>query len=185
MGNGFDLGRVHTVAFCSRARYGELILNLIARIERLLSIISPRNRFDWIEGGLAIGTDSASPAVLKASGVTSIVSVGSRFRGEVSSFEVLYLDIKDHMPPSAEQASTAAEWISTRLRNGQRVFVHCHAGMGRSVTLVTYYLMSRGKSLQEAIGLVRSRHRQSSPTNSQLRFLRESEARFMKSRPPG
>lgn len=49
-------------------------------------------------------------------------------------------------------------FIDRFICDGKKVFVHCHAGMSRSVTIVAHYLMRRfGKSVDEAIALIRKK----------------------------
>lgn len=151
-------------------------MDVRAQLARLKSIVSSANRFDWVVRGLAVGTDSVPAETLRANRVQCVVSVGATLAARYDA-ERLFLDVEDGEPPSEEQALSAVEWIAERVKNGKNVFVHCHAGMGRSVTLVAAYLIACGLSLGEALKTLRERHPQSSPTKSQLEFLREFESK--------
>lgn len=148
-----------------------------AQLSRLLSVVSSKNRFDWIVEGLAVGTDSVSAKTLKQNNIECIVSVGAKLAADYYA-ERLFLNVEDGEPPSEMDALKAIEWIAHRVKSGKRVFVHCHAGMGRSATLATCYLIACGLTLEEALKTLRERHPQTSPTKAQLEFLRKFESKY-------
>jgi atypical dual specificity phosphatase len=47
------------------------------------------------------------------------------------------------------------ENASNKLANGERVGVHCTAGMGRTGTMLASYLVYQGSTAQEAIAKIR------------------------------
>lgn len=60
-----------------------------------------------------------------------------------------------------------------------RILVHCHAGVSRSVSIVTLHLMvDHGLSLQQALRLVKSRRPPAQPNPGFLRLLRAVETRL-------
>lgn len=152
-------------------------MDLRAELSRLLSMVSSANRFDWVVGGLAVGTDNVSAKTLRANGVDCVVSVGARLEARYEA-ETLFLDVQDGEPPSEQQTLEAVRWIAQKIGGGKKVFVHCHAGMGRSVTLAASYLIACGLTLQEALRLLKKRHPQTSPTKAQLDFLRSFESKY-------
>lgn len=152
-------------------------VRLKAQLSRLLSVVSSKNRFDWIIEGLAVGTDNVPKKILKQNGVDCIVSVGAKLAADYEA-ERLFLNVEDGEPPSENEALKAVEWIAQRVGRGKRVFVHCHAGMGRSTTLVACYLIARGLTFEEALKTLKERHPQTSPTKAQLEFLKNFEAKY-------
>gem|GEM_PF-1138982 len=153
-------------------------LDIKAQYARLISLFTEINRFDWIDNGVALGTDNVSVKTLERNRISAVVSVGAKLKNNGLKLEKIYLEVKDGEPPSEEQVLNAVEWMQQKVSRGGRVFIHCHAGMGRSVTLAVCYLMHKGYRLDEALSLVRKRHPQSSPTNRQLAFLRKFSQRF-------
>ncbi|MEM3710579.1 MAG: dual specificity protein phosphatase [Thermoprotei archaeon] len=147
-----------------------------AQLSRFLSILSSANRFDWVVDGLAVGTDNVSAETLSSNGIRCVVSVGARLVDHYDA-DKLFLDVEDGEPPSEEQALGAVSWVQQKIKEGKNVFVHCHAGMGRSVTLAACYLIAIGYPASEALKLLRERHPQSSPTRAQLTFLHSFESK--------
>lgn len=67
-------------------------------------------------------------------------------------------------------------FIERFICDGKKVFVHCHAGMSRSVTIVAYYLMRRfGKSVDEAIAIIRKHRPIASPNPGFVLQLKETK----------
>jgi len=76
-----------------------------------------------------------------------------------------------------EGASKLNEWIS----NGKNVFVHCYAGISRSVSVViTYFMVYKGWSYQIAFNHLKHRRRQMHPHPEYIPILKAIEAMQMK-----
>jgi protein-tyrosine phosphatase len=148
-------------------------LDIKAQFARFVSLLTETNRFDWIVDGVALGTDNVSASTLQRNRINAVVSVGAKLKNNGLKLEKIYLEVKDGEPPSEEQAFEAVKWIDERVSKGGKVFIHCHAGMGRSVTLLICYLLQKGYRLEDAVSLVRRRHAQSSPTSKQLAFIKQ------------
>eukprot|EP01125_Pyxidicula_operculata_P019099 TRINITY_DN689_c1_g4_i1.p1 TRINITY_DN689_c1_g4~~TRINITY_DN689_c1_g4_i1.p1 ORF type:complete len:653 (-),score=260.66 TRINITY_DN689_c1_g4_i1:162-2120(-) len=70
--------------------------------------------------------------------------------------EAIHFPIKDKwVPNSMEQLINLVSLIITRLRQAKTVVVHCNGGKGRSGTVVVATLVGLGKTVQEAIDVVR------------------------------
>ncbi len=71
-------------------------------------------------------------------------------------------ELKDGM--TAEDLLGEAQWVADRLRAGQRVLVHCHAGVNRSSTVCCAALMAlEGLTAEAALARVRERHPEAAP----------------------
>jgi len=55
------------------------------------------------------------------------------------------LDADDHKPLTTVQMNEAAEWINQQILAGEKVYVHCRGGVGRSATAIAAYMMKYGK----------------------------------------
>jgi predicted protein tyrosine phosphatase len=144
-------------------------VDIDAQLYRFLSIVTGKHSFDWVTQNLAIGSSDVSKDKLKKEGITAVLSVGAKL--DCADFECKYLDVLDKHAPNEKELLDALSWIKQKIKQGKKVFVHCHAGMGRSVTVVTAYLILEGFSLKEALEYLKSVHPQSSPTKEQLEFL--------------
>lgn len=95
-----------------------------------------------------------------AHGVTLVVNLHERAHppGALAQFGLneLHLPVKDFHRPTDEQLDTAIAAINATVSGGQRVVVHCGGGLGRTGTLLACYLVSRGRSADEALHQVRS-----------------------------
>ncbi|MFN9363168.1 MAG: dual specificity protein phosphatase family protein [Planctomycetota bacterium] len=94
--------------------------------------------------------------ILRAAGVTAIVNTCEEFSGfhsENGRLGIRQLSIPtiDFTHPSREDIDHAIDFIDKEVAAGNKVYIHCKAGRGRSGTVAICWLMhSRGMSLDEA-----------------------------------
>ena len=107
----------------------------------------------WIDDQVAFGAFPSSSEIdlLKSEGVQSIISLCSEQHGHIEMYknrgiEYLYLPTRDYQIPSVENLHKGVQFISARVGEGKKVYVHCKAGRGRSAALVLCYLISKGMS---------------------------------------
>jgi atypical dual specificity phosphatase len=68
----------------------------------------------------------------------------------------LHLPVPDFTPPTPEQLERGIAAVEQALANGQKVAVHCGAGLGRTGTFLACYLVKRGFGPDDAIARVRT-----------------------------
>jgi atypical dual specificity phosphatase len=68
----------------------------------------------------------------------------------------LHLPVADYIPPSQRQVADAIAAIDDAVARGERVAVHCGAGLGRTGTLIACVFVSRGMAAPDAIAHVRA-----------------------------
>ncbi len=91
-----------------------------------------------------------------------------------------WLEIKDGGIPEGE---VVQQWASikpdliSRLRAGERVFIHCKGGLGRTGTLATELLVSFGEDVASAMQRVRLARPGAIETKEQEEYLLSDEAR--------
>jgi len=74
---------------------------------------------------------------------------------------------------SEEQANAFVEFVDDCRSKHLPVAVFCEAGLGRTGTAISAYLIRQGKSAREAIAFVRSKEPSAVETQQQIRFLEE------------
>ena len=114
-------------------------------------------------------------AKLEEFGIGAIVSLTETAPPELTGtdrFEVLWLPIDDMAAPAGEQIERFVEFVDTVLATGKAVGVHCLAGLGRTGTMIACYLVSQGKSAEEAIAQVRRARPGSIQTEQQEQAIR-------------
>jgi hypothetical protein len=99
--------------------------------------------------------DAENRFVLERCGITHIVNCASelrcRFRGD---FRYLHLELSDPDPAFADCIPKVCSFIHAGRRRGA-VLVHCRKAMSRSPALILAYLLSRGKTYEQACRLLR------------------------------
>lgn len=145
--------------------------------------------------GLLIGSapGTRQRRALVKSGVTIVVDMRDEARDEDCRWppEVTLVrsPVVDRMAPEIGSLTALADWIAGNVSSGRNVFVHCHAGIGRSATVICAVLVSMGWSLTDAYNRLREVRPSVAPTDVQLQLLRafehQSRSRPAPASPPG
>ncbi|PJF36529.1 MAG: hypothetical protein CUN49_04990 [Candidatus Thermofonsia Clade 1 bacterium] len=128
-------------------------------------------KIDWIVPKvLAAGPIPSSEDEIRrlhAEGIRAIVSLTEHpliawrsFTAELFAslgIELYHAPIEDFKAPSEAQANAIIDHIDAMQAAGKPVYLHCHAGVGRTGTLLHVYFMRHGQSLREAILSVQAR----------------------------
>jgi len=67
----------------------------------------------------------------------------------------LYLPTIDDQAPTLDQLRQGVDFIQRALDEGERVYIHCAGGIGRSPTMAAAYFISQGLTLDKAIDLIK------------------------------
>jgi atypical dual specificity phosphatase len=121
---------------------------------------------------------------LREQGVGAIISLTEQpltlFKGitpdAFGALDITYLHVPvpDHHPPTKEQAHVILRFIDLMRKRQRAVFVHCHAGVGRTGTILHLYYLAQGLSLEAAREQVRRKRPQSTLLSDKQRaFLSE------------
>jgi atypical dual specificity phosphatase len=75
---------------------------------------------------------------------------------ETMRIREVHLPVRDFTPPSQAQLDEGVDTITRALASGERVAVHCGAGLGRTGTLLAAYFVCQGLGPSEAVEHVRA-----------------------------
>jgi len=89
---------------------------------------------------------------------------------------IKHVPLQDHGTPSVEELRDAAVTVSSLVKHGHDVLVHCQAGVERTPMVVCAALLMMGWSLQDAYQRVVEVRPEAGPTDGQLGALRELAA---------
>src|SRR5262249_21822326 len=130
-----------------------------------VAMLEPINTFNWIVPdrlGVCPHPSVSQPALdaLHGHRISLIINLHERpNRAELLQSlgpRQLPLPVADSFPPPQPQLDLGVAEISSALAAGERVVVHCGAGLGRSGTLLAAYFVHTGLSPEVAIDHVRA-----------------------------
>jgi atypical dual specificity phosphatase len=126
-------------------------------------------KIDWIEpgvlaaGGIPLGRKDLGS--LREQGIRAIVTLTEHpltVQTEITAlvlqdmgFLCLHAPVRDQYPPDRTTVDTVTQFLRQMGSLGRPVFLHCHAGVGRTGTLLHAYYLMEGLSLEKAQNKVR------------------------------
>lgn len=140
----------------------------------------PRN-FSWIEKPLLAAMsrpgDTAELSWLRRKGIELIISLTEDplrrdWLGEAGLLG-LHVPVIDMTAPSLDQIVECLSAIRKAQGRNMGVAVHCHAGLGRTGTILACYFVERGMAADDAIEHVRDLRPGSIETDDQERAVSE------------
>lgn len=134
--------------------------------------------FTWIVDGQVAAMPRPWPehvAALPALGVGGVISLTEDVPRGLPHPDLLslHLPVRDFHPPTQEQLRRAVAFIDALVESGTAAAVHCTAGLGRTGTIVSAWMIHRGSGVAEAIAAVRRRRPGSVETMAQEAALAE------------
>ncbi len=95
---------------------------------------------------------------------------------EAHGLAAAHIPVEDYTAPTQEQLRAYVELVQRSTGQGQPVATHCHAGKGRTGTMLAAWLVSTGQSGAEAIAAVRAARPGSIETEEQEQAVIAFEA---------
>lgn len=128
-------------------------------------------------------------ADLRRRGVTHIVDLREEASDDADTLEEIgfrwrRIPIADRHAPTDDQLADLIAWLDADADPNvdQAVYVHCHAGLGRTPTIAIALLMQHDLKLSEAHRMVFAARPESAPTTRQLEWLRTVEESITRGR---
>jgi protein-tyrosine phosphatase len=141
----------------------------------------------WLYIGPALPADRVADLVEQ--GITHVLDLREEGSDDPALMEQLgirwrRIPIADRVAPEDEQLEAILDWLDREADTGrdQAVYVHCHAGLGRTPTIAIALLMQQELTLAEARRIVFAARPEVSPTEPQMDWLELLEARLAPSR---
>lgn len=145
-------------------------------------------RISWVEkdavscGGIPVSVENVES--LKAQGVRAIVTLTEHpltaqkaLTSELLTdmgFEILHVPVVDQHPPTKEQAETVHQFVSQMKAAQKPIYLHCHAGVGRTGTMLHAIYLVGGESLD----VVKDKIKSTRPA-SQFFMLSDTQKAFL------
>ncbi len=148
---------------------------------------STRDRwFDEVDRSIVVGGAlfPGDAEELKALGVKAVLSMCAEYRDDPSDGLVMHrIPCHDDFAVEPACLGEAVRWIDERVAKGEKVYVHCAAGRGRSVSVVAAWLVARrGVSTDTALAQMRAIRRVARPAPWQVAAVRRYEESLVKER---
>lgn len=152
--------------------------------ERVAPAYNGPTNFCWLVPGILGGTPR--PGIFKDTyrdiealarvQTRLLVTLTEEYKPDVALIEsydiaTLYVPIPDLEPPSLTQATQVCQLATAYVARGEAVVFHCHAGKGRTGTLLAAMLIWAGTTAEVAILQTRASNPKWIESESQIKFL--------------
>lgn len=139
--------------------------------------------YNQIDDNIFIGTNMCCQTHFKKElldqGITADISLEEeRLDSPFGVVFFCWLPTKDHFPPTLEQLQAGVDFISSLVKQNQKIYIHCKNGHGRAPTLVTAYYISTGLSLKEAVKKIQEKRSVIHIEDPQLEALENFEKKM-------
>ena len=145
-------------------------------------------RISWVEeqavsaGGIPISIENME--ALRDQGVQAIITLTEHpltaqkaLTAEILAemgFETLHVSVVDQHPPSKEQAQQVADFVKQMRDQQKPVYIHCHAGIGRTGTMLHAVYLLMGQDFETVKDMIKKTR-----PSSQFFMLSDSQKVFL------
>lgn len=121
----------------------------------------PQFEFSKITDNIYLGTnlcclEKSHIQILLDLGVTAEINLEDNHQDSAPDVPIyLSLPTADKTAPSEDQLRAGVNLIDQMVKLNKKIYVHCQYGHGRSPTLIAAYFISQGKSVDQAVQLIK------------------------------
>lgn len=145
------------------------MLGLMSRWDRKLNL-------DWLLPSLAVGGRfpiEAAEHLAQRLGIRYVVDVRVEARDDEHllrehGITLLHLPTRDMTAIRRDMLDDGVAWVTEHVARGQKVYIHCEYGIGRSALLALCCMVALGHPPLEALELAKRQRWQVSPNREQL-----------------
>ncbi len=173
--------------FMRRLRTQGLRLTLTWLYGQGTSIITgiPMMRYSQITPEIFVGPQyrQMGKRVLENLGFSNSLSLRIEFDDAIHNLamkDYCYVPVVDGCAPTIEQLHKGATFIHQAITKGEKIYIHCHGGIGRAPTMAAAYFVSQGLTVNNAIELIKQVRPYIEINPIQLEQLRRFEATIYK-----
>lgn len=136
--------------------------------------------YDHIIDGMYIGTNQCCQThfeeQLLALGISADLSLEEeRLDAPFGVDTYVWIPIKNHTPPSSDQFEFGVATLEKLVELKKKIYVHCKNGHGRAPTLVAAYLITKGKTVDEAVSFIKLKRPSIHLQDAQIEALKTFE----------
>lgn len=96
---------------------------------------------------------------IQSLGITAIINMRMSqypIAHRMEKFHILHLPTPDYTAPTMADLEKGIRFIRDEIKNGGKVYIHCHLGEGRGPTMAIAYLISSGLTFEDAVDYVKN-----------------------------
>ncbi len=172
-------------SICGETTYEDLVK--LANGARVAETHSPLTNidFNYVVDGIYVGTNQCCRThfekELSKEGIEADISLEEeRIDAPFGIKFYTWLPIKNHEAPTEEQFDLGVSFLQKLVSMKKKVYVHCQNGHGRAPLLIAAYIVSTGKTPEEALALLKSKRPSTHLNDIQMQALLNFSKKYNK-----
>lgn len=178
----FDRGKLIDLVNTLLAKQAEIAAEAIREMEHKHIQLSYNKIDDFIFAGNNLCCQSQFDRELLSKGISADISLEAERMDNPRGVKYFFwFPWKEDTAPRLELINVALDALDDLLKNKIKTYIHCRNGHGRTSTfLLSYFICKRGKSLAEAVSILKEKRPSGHFNEVQRQFLVELEKRCRK-----
>lgn len=137
---------------------------ILARLMKWLAFARLHPNMNRITRNMWIG-GANNPRLVISGGFHAVLDLrindDTKYRKYLEKNGIDYMNVKipDGYGASPKVLSRIVEWLTSKVRKGEKVLVHCNLGRGRAALAIAAYIVSEGATPDDAMKTLKERRR--------------------------